>query len=107
MPEVEAYCKEKGYDVTEFLDKAWEKIIKPVLSGLYSREVCETIDKGFLYDDDVKAAMEAGEVKGRNTNIHKMEERNGDGMPKAMSSAIPTPPKNKKEKSALDLAKMA
>jgi len=106
MPEVEAYCKEKGYDVDEFLNNAWEGIVKPILSGMYSRQVCEFIDKGSNYDNDVKAALEAGEVKGRNTNIHKMEERNGDGMPKAMGSAPVKKPK-KQGNDVLSLAKMA
>lgn len=55
MPEVEAYCKEKGYEVDDFLDGAWTKMVQPILSGLYSKEVCEFIDKGMSYD---KAALQ-------------------------------------------------
>lgn len=103
MPEVEAYCKEKGYQVDEFLDNAWTKLIQPVLSGLYSREVCEFIDKGFNYDNDVKDASEAGYVKGRNENIHKMKEERGDGMPK-ISGSEAVKEKPSKKNPFLDMA---
>lgn len=101
MPEVEAFCKEKGYQVDEFLDNAWNRLIQPVLSGLYSKDVCEFIDKGFTYDKDINDASEAGYVKGRNENIHKMKEERGDGMPKISGSETTSPKVNKKETSPL------
>lgn len=104
MPEVEAYCKEKGYQVDEFLDNAWNKLIRPVLSGLYSREVCEFIEKGFNYDKDINDASEAGYIKGRNENIHKMKEERGDGMPKISGSETIKEKPKKKENSFLDMA---
>ena len=96
MPEVEAYCQEKGYSINDFLDNAWNRLIQPVLSGLYSKEICEFIDKGLNYDNDVNDASEAGYVKGRNENIHKMKEEKGDGMPKLTGSeTVKEKPKEK------------
>lgn len=82
MPEVEAYCKEKGYNVEDFLNNAWDKILQPIMSGIYTKEVLDVLDKGFNYDKDVKDALVAGEIKGKNENIHKMKAKAGDGMPK-------------------------
>lgn len=104
MPEVEAYCKEKGYEVDDFLDGAWTKMVQPILSGLYSKEVCEFIDKGMSYDKDVADATEAGYVKGRNENIHKMKEERGDGMPKISGSETVKEKPKKKGNSFLDMA---
>lgn len=89
MPIVEEWCKEKGYKMDEFLDKVWETVISPVMSGNYSREVCELLDKGMNYDRDTADAMAAGVVKGRNENINKIKEERGDGMPKGITSTIP------------------
>lgn len=104
MPEVESYCKEKGYNIDEFLDNAWSRLIQPVLSGLYSRNICEFIDKGLNYDKDVNDASEAGYVKGRNENIHKMKEDKGDGMPKFTGSETV---KEKPKKSGNSFIEMA
>lgn len=104
MPEVEAYCNEKGYQVDEFLDNAWNRLVQPILSGLYSKEVCEFIDKGLSYDKDVNDATEAGYVKGRNENIHKMKEERGDGMPKISGSENVKEKPKKKSSSFLEMA---
>lgn len=100
MPIVEDWCKEKGYDLDEFLDKVWMQVISPIMSGNYSREVCDFLDKGLNYDKDTKDALDAGVVQGRNENINKMREERGDGLPKGITTSAPTPEK-KKEKSPL------
>lgn len=87
LPTVEAYCQEIGADVDEFLDKAWQQLIGPILSGNYTREVCQFLDHGLNYDRDTKNAMAAGRVAGRNENINKLREEHGDGMPKGISSS--------------------
>lgn len=108
MPEVEAFCKEKGYSVDEFLGKVWDRLVGPIFSGIYSREICEFIDRAFNYDKDIKDAMEAGEVKGRNSNIQKIKEERGDGLPKGIQDqSISKPPKKKAGNSMIDLARMA
>lgn len=89
MPIVEEWCKEKGYQMDEFLDKVWETVISPIMSGNYSREVCELLDKGMNYDKDTADALAAGVVKGRNENINKLREEQGDGMPKGITSTAP------------------
>lgn len=100
MPVVEEWCREKGYVVDEFLEKVWDALIAPVMSGNYSREVCDFLDKGLNYDRDTKDALDAGVVQGRNENIHKMREERGDGLPKGITTTSPSTPK-KKEKSPL------
>lgn len=107
MPGVESFCKEKGLDVDTFLDDAWEKLVHPILSGLYSREVCESLHKALSYDQDVQDAGEAGYVKGRNENIHKMREQAGDGLPKITGSETPKEKKANKGNGFLELASQA
>jgi len=108
MPEVEAFCKEKGYSVDDFLGKLWDSLVGPIFSGIYSRETCELINRAFNYDKDVEDAMKAGETKGRNTNIQKLKEERGDGLPKGLQDqSISKPSKKKTGNSMIDLARMA
>lgn len=108
MPNVEAFCEEKGYSVDEFLGRAWESVIQPILSGTYTREVCEYLDKGFSYDKDTEDALKAGEVKGRNTNIQSMKQDIGDSLPKINGSeTMPSQRNPPKENSIFDDARMA
>lgn len=107
MPEVEAFCKEKGYDVDEFLGKVWDSIIQPIMIGEYSRNLMTMLDNAVNYDNDVKDAMEAGKVAGRNENINKMRSNVTDGMPKNITTQQPAPSQPKKARSFLDYAGMA
>ena len=52
-------------------------------------EVCLALDHAVSYEQDVEDAFEAGNIKGRNTNIRRMQENFGDGLPKNMSSVAP------------------
>lgn len=55
------------------------------------------LKKGLRYDKDTEDAFAAGEVKGRNTNIHEMRAKVGDGMPKGLTSqGAPTEVKQKR-----------
>ena len=101
MPEVESFCSEKGYPVDEFLGKMWDRLIGPIFSGNYSREICELIDRAFNYDKDVADAMSAGEVKGRNTNIQKIKEERGDGLPKGIQDQGVASSQKKKQGNSL------
>lgn len=96
MPIVEGWCQEKGYDIGEFLDKVWTNVISPIMSGSYSREICDFLDKGLNYDKDTKDAMAAGVVQGRNENINKLKEERGDGLPKGITSVSGNPNKRKR-----------
>lgn len=89
LPAIEAFCEERGYEMRAFLDDVWEKLVFPILSGKYSKEVCLALDHALTYDKDVEDAFAAGDIKGRNTNIQRMKEELGDGLPKGMGSAAP------------------
>lgn len=104
IPLVEEWCKEKGYDMDEFLDKVWMQVISPIMSGNYSREVCDFLDKGLNYDQDTKDALDAGVVQGRNENINKMREERGDGLPKGITTSAPAPEKGKEKSPLLSAA---
>ena len=97
-PVIEGYCKEQGYDPTEFLELAWERLVLPILSGKYTAEVCRALDYALRYEQDVEDAFAAGDIKGRNTNIQRMRQDFGDGMPKGIASVAPdvAPPKQRR-----------
>ena len=89
MPVIETFCKEKGYDPSEFMDSVWERLIFPIMAGKYTDDVCTALDHAITYEQDVEDAFAAGDIKGRNSNIRRMKEDFGDGLPKGMSSAAP------------------
>ena len=103
LPVLAEFCKENGYEEEDFLDKLSE-IILPILSGVYTKENLERLDKALRYDKDVEDAAIAGEVKGRNTNIRDMREDVGDGMAKVQSTAPPVMPKRKRGNSLIEAA---
>lgn len=86
---IEEFCNEKGYDPSDFLDKVWEQLVFPIMSGRYTVEVCTALDHAMNYEKDVEDAFAAGDIKGRNHNIMRMKSDFGDGMPKGMSSVAP------------------
>ena len=88
-PIIEGYCNEQGYEPSEFMELVWENLVLPILSGKYSPEVCRALDYALRYEQDVEDAFAAGDVKGRNTNIQRMREEFGDGMPKGLASVAP------------------
>ena len=88
-PVIEQFCKERGYDPAQCMDCVWEQLVFPILSGSYSPEVCLALDHAVSYEQDVEDAFEAGNIKGRNTSIRRMQENFGDGLPKNMSSVAP------------------
>lgn len=97
IPAIEDFCKEKGYDASDFMDKVWELLVFPILAGKYSKDVCVALDHAITYEKDVEDAFVAGDIKGRNTNIQRMKEEYGDGLPKGMNSVAPdTEPKPKR-----------
>lgn len=89
IPVIESFCKERGYDVQEFMNNVWECIIFPIMQGSYTPEVCTALDHAITYEQDVEDAFAAGDIKGRNTSIQRMKEDFGDGLPKGLSSAAP------------------
>ena len=73
------------------------------MSGSYSREICDFLDKGLNYDKDTQDAMAAGVVQGRNENINKLKEERGDGLPKGITS-VPGNPNKRKRNSIVETA---
>lgn len=104
IPVIEHFCAQKGYDPSDFMGDIWEKLVFPVLAGRYSHEVCELLDHAITYEQDVEDAFAAGDVKGRNTNIMRMKENFGDGLPKGMGSAAPVVEKKRKRNSLIEKA---
>lgn len=104
IPVIESFCNERGYDASDFMDKVWETVIFPVMAGNYTHDVCLALDHAITYDKDVEDAFAAGDIKGRNTNIQRMKEDFGDGMPKGMSSVAPESNTKRKRNSLIDKA---
>ncbi|MBQ8450060.1 MAG: hypothetical protein IJY64_03985 [Bacteroidaceae bacterium] len=89
QPVIMDFCKQRGYDPSDFLEAVWERLVLPILSGTYTAEVCGALDNAINYEQDVEDAFAAGDIKGRNTNIQRMKENFGDGMPSGMTSVAP------------------
>lgn len=104
LPVIEAFCRERGYDPEVFMDSVWDEIVFPIMSGLYSREVCTALDHALTYEKDVEDAFAAGDVKGRNTNIMRMKEDFGDGLPKGVASVSPVVEPKRKRNSLIEKA---
>lgn len=100
-PVIERFCKEHGYDPADFMEIVWERLVLPILSGRYSAEVCTALDHAVRYEQDVEDAFAAGDVKGRNTGIHRMKADFGDGMPKGMVSTAPDSGANTQRRNSL------
>lgn len=99
---IENFCKERGYDPADFMNEVWERLVMPILSGNYSLDVCVALEHALNYEKDVEDAFAAGDVKGRNTNIRRMQEDFGDGMPKGMSSAAPDTSSRRRRNSLIE-----
>lgn len=104
MPVIDAFCKEKGYDPSEFMDSIWEKLVFPIMAGRYSNDVCTALDHAITYEQDVEDAFAAGDIKGRNSNIMRMKEDFGDGLPKGMSNAAPVVERKRPRNSLIEKA---
>lgn len=80
------YCEKNNLVYEEYLGKIMEEVMGPVMGWEASDEVFDRLVKAVDYDKDVEDAFEAGEIKGRNTNIHEMRAKPSDGMPKGLTS---------------------
>lgn len=89
-PVIENFCREHGFEPAEFMDRVWEQLVFPILSGTYTQDVCQALEHAISYEQDVEDAFAAGNIKGRNTSIRRMQEEFGDGLPKGMSSVAPS-----------------
>lgn len=104
-PIIEAFCRDNGYEPADFMEMVWEKVVFPILSGKYSYEVCTALAHSLTYEQDVEDAFAAGDIKGRNTNIQRMKEDFGDGLPKGLKSVAPEAnPRKRKTNSLIEAA---
>lgn len=99
---IDEFCRERGYDPADFMNRVWEELVMPILSGNYSYEVCTALNNALNYEQDVENAFAAGDIKGRNTNIQRLREDLGDGMPKGLSSAAPQPTARRRYNSLIE-----
>ena len=86
------------------MDSVWDKVVFPILAGKYTVDVCTALDHALSYEKDVEDAFAAGNIKGRNTNIMRMKEEFGDGLPKGMTSVAPAIEQRRKRNSLIDKA---
>lgn len=81
-----AYCEKMNLNADVYLVRAEDEFILPLYEFAVSDEIFARIVKALDYDKDVEDAFDAGETKGRNTNINEMRARPTDGMPKGLNS---------------------
>ena len=104
QPVIEAFCTEHGYDTADFMDQVWDRVVFPIMAGKYTKDVCTALDHALTYEKDIEDAFAAGDIKGRNTNIMRMKEELGDGLPKGMASVAPVTEPKRKRNSLIDKA---
>lgn len=101
----EEYLEKQGLDREKYMDAVFREVLEPALDLKVDEVLFARLVNAVDYNKDVEDAFKAGEVKGRNTNIHEMRGKIGDGMPKALSSqAIPVVEKPKKRNRMLESA---
>lgn len=82
----EEYLEKQGLDREKYMDAVFREVLEPALDLKVDETLFARLVNAVDYDKDVEDAFKAGEVKGRNTNIHEMKGKIGDGLPKAMGS---------------------
>lgn len=69
--------------------KKVDALIQPITEGLLTKELLTVIQKGLMYDNDVRKATDSGKTAGLNTNVKKeIQRKRGDGLPNAGSKVI-------------------
>ena len=82
----EEYLEKQGLDREKYMDAVFREVLEPALDLKVDETLFARLVNAVDYNKDVEDAFKAGEVKGRNTNIHEMKGKIGDGLPKAMGS---------------------
>lgn len=83
---LEEYLGKKGLDKEKYMTEIEDLVFVPSVDLVIDEKLFDRLVKAVDYDKDVEDAFEAGEVKGRNMNIHEMKGKIGDGLPKALGS---------------------
>lgn len=101
----EEYLEKQGLDREKYMDAVFREVLEPALDLKVDETLFARLVNAVDYNKDVEDAFKAGEVKGRNTNIHEMKGKIGDGLPKALSSqAAPVEQPKRKMNSLLEKA---
>ena len=101
----ESYLEAQGLDKQKYMDAVYADVIMPSLELRVDENLFARLVKAVDYDKDVEDAFAAGNIKGRNTNIHEMRAKVDDGMPKGLTSqATPVAEKTKKRNRILESA---
>lgn len=88
LPILDEFARENGMENCDaFLDEVYAKILEPIFSGNYTKDVLQMLHKALNYDTDVNEAFNAGNVKGKNERIESMKKDIGDGLPKIGGNA--------------------
>lgn len=76
------WCEEKGYDPDEWMERATEKVFKPMSEFSADGKLFDALDNMLNYENDVEDARESGRVSGRNESIAAKlkKESNNDGL---------------------------
>ena len=82
----EEYLEKQGLDREKYMDAVFREVLEPALDLKVDETLFARLVNAVDYNKDVEDAFKAGEVKGRNTNIHEMKGKIGDGLPRALSS---------------------
>lgn len=99
------YLDKQGLDREKYMDAVFREVLEPALDLKVDEALFARLVNAVDYNKDVEDAFKAGEVKGRNTNIHEMKGKIGDGLPKAMGSqGIPVEQPKKKRNRMLESA---
>ena len=101
----ESYLEAQGLDKQKYMDAVYADVIMPSLELRVDENLFARLVKAVDYDKDVEDAFAAGNIKGRNTNIHEMRAKVDDGLPKGLTSqAMPVVEKTKKRNRILESA---
>lgn len=95
------YCNRMNLNEDVYLVKIWDEFLDRVMEWTISDEIFDKLVKAVDYDKDVEDAFEAGEIKGRNTNINEMRSKPSDGMPSGLSSQAPVVERPKRAMNSL------
>lgn len=95
------YCNRMNLNEDVYLVKIWDEFLDRVMEWTISDEIFDKLVKAVDYDKDVEDAFEAGEIKGRNTNINEMRSKPSDGMPSGLSSQAPVVERPKVRRNSL------
>ena len=95
------YCKRMNLNEDVYLVKIEDEFISPVMEWEHSDKIFDRLVKAVDYDKDVEDAFEAGQIKGRNTNINEMRAKPSDGMPSGLSSQAVAQPEKRRVNSLI------